>query len=187
MRRFATEAEFVEAIDATMPPDRVSDPVRAALTAGIRAGEAEARDVPPNADGALNLRLGGWILRDQDIPMTELIGIVGVAATAVLASGVIAAGAVVTALTAFAAMAWKAWRKGAKLSKAELAVLGFLEMQGPMSLDDLKTRAPAALPDVTVSDIENAMASLRDVELRDGDIVELIREDAAGLWRTRGV
>ena len=187
MRTFVTETEFIGAIDTALQDSATSDELRNALTVGIGTGEQDSRDDPVKADGALNLRLKSWILREQDIPVTELIGVVGAAATAALAPGVIVAGAVLTALSAFAAMTWKAWRKGAKLSKAEVAVLGFLEVQGPMSVDDLKARAPAALAGVSATDVEHAMQSLQDVELRDGDIVALIRKDASGLWRARPI
>lgn len=183
MRTFTTESEFTEAIGASLeslPPE-----VLAAVCTGIAAGDAAARGAATGADGTLNLRIGGWVLRDQDAPVAELIGIVGAAATAALVPGAIAAGAVVTALTTFAALAWKVWRRGGRLSGPEIAVLGFLEVQGPMTLDELKLRAPAGLPDVSATDVERAFATLQDVELRDGDIVSLIRQDAAGLWRVR--
>jgi hypothetical protein len=183
MRTFATESDFTGAISASL--DVLPPEVRTAVSAGIATGDAAARGAAPGDDGTLNLRLGGWVLRDQDVPVTELIGIVGAAVTAAMVPGAIAAGAVITALTSFAAVAWKAWRRGAKLSKPEIAVLGFLEVQGPMTLDELKARAPAALPDLSPTDVERAVATLQDIELRDGDIVALIRNDAAGLWRLR--
>ncbi|SRR5712691_2152016 len=187
MRTFTTESEFAGAIDATLQMRAVPADVRTALTAGIGQGEMQSREDVPNPDGTLNLRLNAWILREQDIPVTEIIGVVGAAAAMALAPGAIAAGAVITALSAFAAMCWKAWRKGAKLSKAEIAVLAFLEVHGPMSLDDLKAKAPAALEGLTAADVEQAMQSLQDVELRDGAIVELLRKDTAGLWRARPI
>jgi uncharacterized protein YceH (UPF0502 family) len=97
------------------------------------------------------------------------------------------AGAVVTALSSFAAMAWKAWRKGARLTRAEVAVLGFLEVEGPMTDEELVAKASAALEGITPLDVERAIQTLQDVELRDGDLVSLIRRDAAGLWRARPV
>ena len=119
--------------------------------------------------------------------MTELIGVVGAAAAAALAPGAIVAAAVVTTLSSFAALVWKAWRKGAKLTKAEVAILGFLEVQGPMSEEDLLAKAPAALEGLSTVDVKRAIQTLQDVELRDGDIVALIRRDASGLWRARGI
>lgn len=183
MRTFATESEFSGALGGSLGD--LSPEVRAAVCAGIVTGDAAARGPAVGSDGTLNLRIGGWVLRDQDVPVTEMIGIVGTAATAALAPGALAAGAVIAALTSFAAIAWKAWRRGARLSKPEIAVLGFLEVQGPMPLEELKARAPAALPDVSAADVERALATLQDVELRDGDIVALVRKDAAGLWRLR--
>lgn len=185
MRTFASPAEFTGAIDTALE-ERVSDTeLRAAIVAGIQTGELDARDDAALHDGGLSLRVNSFVLRDRDLPMTELIGVVGAAVTAVLAPGAIAAGAIVSALAGFAALTWKAWRKGARLSKPEVAVLGFLEIQGPMTLDELKTRAPAALPDVSIIDVERAILTLQDVELRDGDIVSLIRKDASGAWRAR--
>lgn len=184
MQTFATEAEFSEAIRGTLEDIDIAPEWREALTAGIGQGEVESRTTA-EADGTLNLRIGGWVLREQDIPVTEIIGIVGVAATATVGAGVIAAGAVITALTAFATLTWKTWRRGAKLSKAEIAVLGFLEVHGPTSTAELKAKATSALSDLSAADIDRALKSLRDVELRDGNIVELIRQDASGLWRSR--
>src|SRR5262245_32519222 len=126
MRTYANESEFVGAIDASLQAHVTSEEIRRALTSGIGGAEVDSRTDRAKSDGTLNLRLKSWVLRDQDMPVTELIGIVGAAATAALAPGVIAAGAVVAALSAFAKLAWQTWRKGATLSKAEVAVLGFL-------------------------------------------------------------
>ena len=185
MRTFATETEFTGAIDAALAPHIAEAELRAALAAGIGAGELDSRDDPVLEDGGLSLRLNSWVLRDQDVPMTEVIGMVGAAAAAALAPGAIVAGALVTALSSFAALAWKAWRKGARLTAPEVAVLGFLEIQGPMSDEELVAKATAALEGFTAIDVERALQTLQDVELRDGDLVSLIRRDASGLWRAR--
>ena len=187
MRIFATDSEFTGALDAALHTSVASDDVRSALTAGIGAGEEGSRHDPTLENGGLNLRLKNWVLRDQDIPMTELIGMVGAAAAAALTPGAIVAAAVVTALSSFAALVWKAWRKGAKLTKAEVATLGFLEVHGPMTDEDLLAKAPAALEGVTAVDVQRAIQTLQDVELRDGDVVSLIRRDASGLWRARAI
>jgi hypothetical protein len=119
--------------------------------------------------------------------VTELIGVVGAAAAAALAPGAIVAAAMVTALSSFAALVWKAWRKGAKLTKAEVATLGFLEVHGPMSDQDLLAKAPVALEGLSTAEVQRAIQTLQDVELRDGDVVSLIRRDASGLWRARAL
>jgi hypothetical protein len=187
MQTFSTEGEFAGAIDTALQKSASDEAFRKALSAGIAQGEMQSRDRAAEADGALNLRINNWVLREQDIPMTEIIGLVGSAAALALAPGVIAVGAVITALSTFAALCWKVWRKGAKLSKPEVAVLGFLQVQGPMSLEDLKAKASKALQGLTATDIENAVTTLQDVELRDGSIVELLRKDAAGQWRAHPI
>lgn len=184
MQSFATNEQFKTAIDTRLVAAGAADNIRAALVAGIDKGETEHRVEARNADGSLNLQISNWVLRGTDIPVLELIGIVGAAATAALAPGAIAAGIVVTALTSFAALCWKTWRKGAALSKAEVAVLGFIEVHGPISLADLETKAAGTL-DLTATDIDNAVLTLQQVEMRDGDVVALIRKDAAGQWRAR--
>jgi hypothetical protein len=187
VRTFKTESEFTRAIDAALQASALSAEVRAALIAGIGQGELQSRGNDAlDASGALNLRLNNWVLREEDLPITELIGVVGTAAAAALGPGGIAAGAVVTALATFAALCWKTWRKGARLSKPEVAVLGFLAVHGPMSLDDLKMKA-SALDGLTATDVEGAIRSLQDVELRDGSLVELLRMDTGGRWRARQI
>jgi hypothetical protein len=184
MQNFATDTEFKSAIDSALGEAGADANVRAALVAGINEGETEHRSEVRPADGALNFRLNNWVLRGQDMPVLELIGIVGTAAVAMLAPGAIAAGVVLTALSSFAGLCWKTWRKGATLSKAEIAVLGFLEVHGPMNLADLEAKA-SGVAELTPAEIDGAVLTLQEVELRDGNIVALIREDAAGQWRTR--
>ena len=187
MRTFATDVEFSEALEAALAPEVASKEIRAALAAGIGAGEQDSRTGPALEDGSLNLRLSSWVLRDQDIPMTELIGAVAAAITIAVAPGAIVAGALVTALSSFASLAWKAWRKGARLTRPEVAVLGFLEVEGPMPDGELVAKASASIEGVSPVDVERAILTLQEVELRDGDLVSLIRKDAAGLWRARPV
>jgi len=184
MQKFATEQAFTNAVGTALGSTAVADTIRAALVSGVNAGEAERRSDIRLNDGALNLRINDWVLREQDMPVLELIGMVGAAVTAVVAPGAIAAGAVVTALSSFATLCWKTWRKGAPLSKAEIAVLGFLQVNGPMSQTDLEAKASSVL-DLKPEDIGKAVLTLQEVQLRDGEIVPLIRKDAADQWRAQ--
>src|SRR5690606_912145 len=75
MRTFASPAEFTGAIDTALE-ERVSDTeLRAAIVAGIQTGELDARDDAALHDGGLSLRVNSFVLRDRDLPMTELIGV----------------------------------------------------------------------------------------------------------------
>jgi len=127
MRSFETEQEFLDAVAQALPDDTHTDGLLSrAVLAGVHEADVGARQTGPAEARGLNLRLKGWVLRNEDLPVIEGIGIVGAAATASLAPGGIAAAAVITAVTSFSAMCWKAWRKGAPLSRSEIAVLGFL-------------------------------------------------------------
>jgi hypothetical protein len=182
MQNFSTNAEFKSALDAALASSGASEPIRAALVEGVDRGETEQRGADRPVNRALNLRVGDWVLREQDMPVLELIGMVAAAATAALAPEAIAATAVVTALSSFAGLCWKTWRKGAPLSKAEIAVLGFVEVHSPIAQADLEAKASAPLG-LTPADIDNAILTLQQVETRDGNVVSLIRKDAAGQWR----
>jgi hypothetical protein len=56
-----------------------------------------------------------------------------------------------------------------------------------MTDQELLAKAPAALDGVSEIDVQRAIQTLQDVELRDGDVVSLIRRDASGLWRARAL
>jgi hypothetical protein len=181
---FETSAAFSQAIDAKLTPSAASDQLRAALVAGIGKGEDEHRAEPKPADGALNLRIGAWVLRTQDTPVIELIGIAAAAATAAVVPGAILAVPIITAVSSFATLAWNTWRKGATLTKPEVAVLGFISVHGPISDADLLTKMHGTLG-LTDTDITDALKTLQQVMLRNGSIVPLIRKDAADKWRTQ--
>jgi hypothetical protein len=181
LEEFATNAAFTAAVDTALGVTGAKDAVRAALAVGVDQGETEYRSRTSGVDGSLNLRIKSWVLRGTDMPVIELIGIVGAAAAAALAPGETVA-TVLTALTSFASLCWGTWRKGGTLSKAEIGVLGFIEVHGPISVEELRTKAAGALA-LSAAEIENALLTLQEVELRDGEIVPLIRKDPAGHWR----
>jgi hypothetical protein len=181
---FETPEAFSHAIDSKLTASAASDALRSAIVSGIDQGEAEHRGETQAADGALNLRIGGWVLRGQDTPILELIGIVAAAATAAVVPGAILAVPIITAVSSFATLCWKAWRKGAPLTKPEVAVLGFIGVHQPIDQADLLTKMHGTL-DLTDDQIAKAFKTLQEVMLRDGSVVSLIRKDAADQWRTQ--
>ena len=187
MRMFETEQDFLEAVANEWRHQAPPTYLVTALMSGLQRADAALTKEIPAADAGLNLKLKGWVLRTEDLPVIEAIGIAGAAASAAFAPGGIAAAAVITAISSFAAMCWKAWRKGARLNRDEIAVLGFLEVHGPMDLEELKRKASTQLRNLSTSAVAKALRSLTDVELRDGEIVSLVRRDASGRWRSQGV
>lgn len=161
--------------------------LREAVAASIRDAEVELRAEPATGLEGLNLRLGRFVLREEDLPIAEAITLAASTAVALLAPGVVVAGAIITAVGSFSTLAWKAWRKGARLSPREIAVLGLIKLHGPLSDEELVALAAKANPPLPPQLVASALASLGDVEMRDGDIVSLIRKDASGRLVARAV
>jgi hypothetical protein len=185
MRQFETERDFVSAAAHEWEQEGRPPPLVAALVDGLSQAESEVRAAEEIHEAGLDLRLGGWVLRTQDMPVLEAIGTVSAAALALAAPGAVLAAAAITAVSSFASLCWKAWRRGAPLSRAEITVLGFLHIHGPMTEQELIEKMaadPAGMPD---AEVRRTVASLGDVELRDGSIVELVRQDASGRLRAR--
>jgi hypothetical protein len=188
MHKFNTQEAFLdEVVKEVKNFAPQSEDVLQAIRNGFKDADIDMQDAEKLADGSLNLRINNWILREEDIPVIETIGIVSTAVTAAFVPGAVVTAVVVTALSSFATICWKAWRKGAPLSKAEISVLGFLQVHGPMFLEELKDKAVFADNEISKIDVELALQSLTDVELRDGNIIELVRQDASGRWRASPV
>ena len=187
MQKFSKQSDFLDAAMTHVQPGTAGGAVFEALRSGISEADGELRKEAHATDSALGLRVGAWIIRSEDIPVLEAISIGAAAATAVAGPVGLTAAAVVTAVSGFATLCWKAWRKGATLSKDEVAVLGFLQVHGPLSVEDLKTMAASQLKDMTAERVELAMKSLGEVELLSGELVDLVRKDASGRWKVRSI
>jgi len=195
LQKFSKQSDFLDAVVTHWRPSSASanagsptgGSVLDALRSGISEADDDLRKEENPAENALGLRVGAWIIRPEDLPVLEAISVGAAAATAVLGPGGMTAAAVVTAVSGFAALCWKAWRKGATLSTDEVAVLGFLKVHGPLSMEDLKAMAAAQLKDMTAERVELAMKSLGEVELLNGELVDLVRKDPSGRWKVRPV
>ena len=184
MRTFETAEEFQSAVAEALPP--IDEDLRRQLALGVENAELEYRkDSAEHQGEGLNLRLGRFVMRDEDLPVVQAIGIATAAALALLTPGVIVAGAIVTAVSGFAGLVWKGWRDGAMMTPNEIAVLGLLQLHGPVTAEELRRLGAARNPPLAPETIDRALASLGEMEMRDGDIVSFIREDGAGLLRAR--
>jgi hypothetical protein len=184
MHQFNTEGEFLAALGDRWRGNADGPELLAALSAGVGRAEAEVRQDGDGEEAGLDLRLKGWVLRNEDLPVAEAIGVVAAVVTAATGPVGLTAAAAVAAVSGFATMCWKAWRRGAPLSRNEIALLGFLEVHGPMTEEALVSKVTAQFPDMTAEDVRSDLQSLGDVNLRDGSVAELVRRDASGRWRT---
>jgi len=194
VQKFTTQNEFLNALSthwqsqpSTTAAHTTDAAILDALRAGVQQADTDVRQEEQSRDGALGLRIGGWIIRPEDLPVLDAISVGAAAAAAAFGPGGMTAVAVVAAVSGFASLCWKAWRKGASLSPDEVAVLGFLKLHGPMALEDLKKMAAAQLDGFSEDRVELSLKSLRDVELLNGDLVDLVRIDESGRWRARPI
>jgi hypothetical protein len=174
---YETEAEFTAAIAAQLPES--GGEITDALLGGIAgADQALQRERAAAGGTGYELRLGKWILRDDDAPYFETMGTLLSVSATLIAGGLTTQG-VVAAASTLGAATWKVWRKGGKLTAEQVTLLTELENRGPLKEIELEQLLGA--------DPKPILAALRDVELRDGSSAELVKRAGDGRWRSVGV
>jgi hypothetical protein len=182
-RQFPTEKEFAAAISTQVAASHIDPSIASAITGGVVAAERELRAGPVlPGNTALNVRLGGFVMRDADIPFLQAISAVATAVAAAGSTAGLTAPLVIAAVTSLAQLCWNVWRKGALLNEGQMLVLGLLRARGPMSLSALADLTQQQRPDADIPFAERTLLSLSELELSDGQIIALATRDAAGLW-----
>jgi len=177
---FSNEADFKEFVLARLRQQLRQD-LAAPLAEAVVAGEAMWRAAPPAPGGTpLNLRIGRYFIRDDDLPVIDIIANAASALVAVDASKLSAA---IPVLAGLATLAWNLWRKGLLLSRDDLGVLGELRRCPTMSVGELLPLVRSA--GVAVDDTEalrRLLKRLTALETRDGTEITLAKEEN-GTWR----
>jgi len=184
LERFESRQQFVDAVMSRLPEQSLTADVRLAVAEAI--ADADAGMQRDSAErGGLELRVGNWFVRNDDLPFFETLGAIGPLVATLVATGGLAAPAVIGAVAALMGSAWKVSRKGGRLSREQMAALTVLETRGPLTVEELQ----AALAELGLS-LENTKAlleGLKDVELSDGSGASLVRRSYDGTWRVAGV
>lgn len=187
-QQFATAGEFEAAVQSHLDPDNQSAEVAYALRAGISAAENAIKTEPAlPGDTALNIKLGGFVIRDADVPFLQALSAVSIAVAAAASTGGLTAPLIVAAVTSLGQLCWSVWRKGVRLDEIQLLILGLLRAQGPLQMDDLTAELRRQRPDVSAAAVERTLKALKDVELSDGQIISLAASDEDGAWRARQI
>lgn len=181
---FKTQDEFLSALSEQMDKANAAGDQRSALLAGLAKADDELRAAThTRGSAALNLKVGSWVIRDADLPLIAAVSATGTAVAATLATAGIAWPLIAAALTSLADVCWKAWRKGARLSEPQVRVYGLLQSSGPLSKDGLAELLDHLGDKMELVALTATLNSLTEVELSDGDIISLAREDNGGFWR----
>jgi hypothetical protein len=185
---YSTKNEFLDAISSHLGNQDPNTDVRVALLSGISSAEDELRNELENVPSqAFHLKLGAWVIRDNDIPIFETVNSTAAAIALSLSTGGIAWPSLATALTALANICWRVWRKGAQLSSRQIEVYGFLKAHGPMPVDVLADSLQKAGKDFSQDDAASVLKSLVEIELNDGSIITLASKDDMAYWKAMNI
>lgn len=182
---FRSKEEFLAAVTSQLDGANISRDVSAALVSGISSADDVLRSQTDDRESlALNLKVGSWVIRDDDLPLFQAINTTGAAIALTMTTGGLAWPAIAAALAAFADLCWRAWRKGARLSSLQVSAYGALQAHGPMKEDavighlkDEQAGGPA--PEV----VKAVLESLREVDADDGHLLALAARDGNGVWK----
>ncbi len=185
-QRYKQKDSFLSAVSDGLQNQGVPASAASAVLDGISRADDNLRAEEAGPRGvALNLRIGSWVLRDDDLPIIQTLGTTATALAATLATGGIAWPAAAAALTSFADLCWKAWRKGASLSSTELIVYGFVKAHGPITVERLSTLLQEAKESLSVQEIEVALRNLAEMELNNGELLAMTSLENDGVWVAR--
>lgn len=188
LRTYESREMFLAAIESAWPSANTPLDLKSALLHGVElADERLGQDQAESGVDSRDLRIGTWVIRDDDLPFLATLSTAAVAvATAACGSG-IPWPAVIAAGGKVAELAWTAWRRGAQLTVEQAEVLGLLRTFGPQTVNDLtKLVAQRGSPKLSTAAIEIVVSSLSQVRLRSGDTIALALQDHRGQWRAVG-
>jgi hypothetical protein len=181
---YKTKDEFLNAVSSHLATKESEANVRSALLSGISSADDDLRVEGGGGESqAFHLKLGAWVIRDEDLPIFEAVSSMATAVTLTLTTAGIAWPAIATALSQIANMCWRVWRRGAYLTAPQVAVYGFLEAQGPMTLSALAEGLSKAGKSLAEDDVSSILQSLAEIELNSGQVIKLATEDANEHWK----
>lgn len=183
---FTEASEFEAALAARIAPHAPPE-LAAAVASGIVAGEQAWRASPPARGGtALNLRVGAYFIRDEDLPFIDTLAAAATAVASAAASGGITLLIAIPAVSSLVTLAWDLWRRGGRLTPDQLRVYGVLREHGPCSAAELAPFAAAAGVPAEADQVERILSALSELETRNGAVVPLASK-SDGLWRTLNI
>jgi hypothetical protein len=185
---YKTKAEFLNAALLRLQLEESQADIGSALLSGISSAEDDIReDALDDESQAFHLKVGSWIIRDDDLPILEAVSSMATAVALTLSTAGIAWPAIATALSQIANVCWRVWRRGAQLSAPQVAVYGFLKTQGPLKVNALAEGLNKAGKDLTQDDVASTLSSLCEIELRSGQFIKLATKDANEYWKALNI
>lgn len=185
---YKTKTEFLNAVTSHLQLEDSSANISSALISGISSAEDDLRkDALGDESQAFHLKVGSWVIRDDDLPIFEAVSSMALAVTLTLSTAGIAWPAIATALSQIANMCWRIWRRGAHLSAPQVTVYGFLKAQGPLTVNGIAEGLNKIGKSLAQDDIASALRSLSEIELSNGQIIKLATKDANEYWKALNI
>jgi len=184
LRTYKTKDAFLSAVSSALDAQGTPPDLRTPILSGLASADDDLRSENRELDsGGLNLKLGAWIIRDDDLPIFTALNTVATAVAASLVSGGLAWPLVATALTGLADLCWRAWRKGARLSSLQVTVYGFLKARGPLAVEELARLLEASGQQVPLATLRATLRGLTQIDINTGNLVALAKEDKDHVWQ----
>ncbi|HXN89515.1 MAG TPA: hypothetical protein VN890_09210 [Methylocella sp.] len=181
---YRTKHEFLDAISTKLQEQGSSAEIRSALLSGVSSADEVLRDEERDQDSqAFHLKLGSWVVRDDDLPIFQALNATAAAVAVTLTTGGVAGPAVAAALTSLADLCWRMWRKGGRLSQRQVSVYGFLRALGPTTAEALLPHLEKGDKDISPKVLTSVLQGLTEIELNDGRLVALASKDTNELWK----
>jgi hypothetical protein len=178
---FDSREDFARAVEERVAAAAPAEELQRAMVEAIMAAEDEFRS-HPSSSSDLNLRIGHWFLRNEDVPFLDSVSAAGAFAAAA-AGGAALAPAAVAAAAAFVGIMWRVWRRGGRLSDDQVAVLAALNSRGPLNYDDLLAQVKEQESQITSQRLRDALLDLEDFEFNNGVTAPLVRKLDDSRWR----
>jgi hypothetical protein len=178
---FDSREDFARAVRERVAATTPVDELQLAMVEAIVTAEDELRS-RPSSSSDLNLRVGHWFLRTEDVPFLDSVGAAGAFAAAA-AGGAALAPAAIAAAAMFVGIVWRVWRRGGRLSDEQVAILAALNSHGPMNNDDLLAQVKEQGLQVTPQRLRDALLDLEDFEFNNGVTAPLVRQLDDARWR----
>ncbi len=181
LAEFDSREDFAGAVSERVAASTLTEELQRSMVEAILAAEDELRSSPvPSSD--LNLRIGHWFLRTEDLPFLDSVGAAAAFAAAAV-GGAALAPAAIAAAAAFVGIVWRIWRRGGRLSDDQVAILATLNSRGPMTQNKLLAQVKEQGLQVTPQHLVDALRDLEDFEFNNGVTAPLVRQLDDARWR----
>lgn len=184
IEKFGNSTAFLDALRSRIQVEGQQSEYLDAILDGIGHADTDLRE-EPRTSSSLDMRIGSWFIRDDDLPVFEALAAAITIASSLVTGGLSLAIAL-PALSSLAGSTWKVWRKGGRFSDEQMIVLTLIESQGPISFDQLVEALDANEYELASAEVRRILMALGKVELADGTTAEVVREKSPGVWKAAG-